>query len=171
MMLRNKSAIVPFLLALAVVNAQAQDAAPDPNEALQQLLSKAMTLSIQVRVVPEDNNASKDTPIWNAESTKLTIPGRPIHVRLDGDTVRIYLTCTPYLQENGDVVLLAQGQVWYAEPTDKESKYSQAFTTIPVTFGTPVFFYPLGVSAADPQQKGYFNIEVEINIVPYEQKQ
>ncbi len=111
------------------------------------------------------------TSIWNAESTKLTISGRAIRVRLDGDNVRIFLICTPYVQEDGSVLLLAQGQVWFTEPTDKESKLYNTFYTIPVTMGEPVFFFPLGVSDADQTQKGFFNIEVEIKIAPYEQKQ
>ncbi len=169
MMLRNTNAVVPLLLALAVANAQGQDAAPSPDEALRQLLSKAMTVSISARVLPQDSQ--DETPIWSAESTKLTIPGRSIRVRLDGDNVRIYLICTPYVQENGTVLLLAQGQVWFSEPTDKESRYSGTYYAIPVAFGTPIFFYPLGVFAADAKQKDFFNIEVEIKIVPYEQKQ
>ncbi len=170
MMLRKTSAVVPLLFAFAVANVQAQEAAADPADALQQLLSTAMTVSISARIVPPDSQA--DTPIWNAESTKLTIPGRSIRVRLEGDNVRIYLVCTPYVQEDGEVLLLAQGQVWFSTPTEKESRVSNSFYTIPVTYGTPVFFYPLGVSDADAQQKGYFNIEVEIRIERgFEQKQ
>ncbi len=169
MRLTRKQAVVPILFALAVAHAQGQDTAPDPNEALRQLLSKALTVSISARVLPQD--AQSDTPIWNAESTRLTIPGRSIRVRLDGDNVRIYLICTPYVQDNGEVLLLAQGQVWFSEPSDNESKYSGTYYAIPMSFGTPVFFYPLGVSAADAQGKDFFNIELEIQIVPYDTKQ
>jgi len=167
--LTKKHAVVPMLLALAVAKAYGQDAASDPNEALQQLLSKALTISISARVLPQD--AQTDTPIWNAESTRLTIPGRSIRVRLDGEHVRIYLVCTPYIQENGEVLLLAQGQVWFSEPTDNESRYSGTYYAIPMSFGTPVFFYPLGVSDDEAQQKDFFNIELEIKIVPYESRQ
>jgi hypothetical protein len=170
MMLRKKSAVVPLLLAMVVANAQGQEISTDPAEALQQLLSTAMTVSINARIVAPDSQ--NDAPMWNAESTQLTIPGRSIRVRLEGDNVRIYLICTPYLQEDGEVLLLAQGQVWFSEPTDNENKYSGTYYAIPVSYGTPVFFYPLGVSVADAHQKGYFNIEVEIRIERgFEQKQ
>ena len=165
--------VVPLLLALAVVQAQAQAPAPDtetdPKEALQQLLSKALSVTISARVLPPD--AQEETPIWNAESTKLTIPGRSIKVRLDGDNVRIYLICTPYVQDNGEVLLLAQGQVWLTQPTDKEAKYYSTFYSIPVSFGEKVLFFPLGLANAEGQQKDFFNIELEIKIVPYETKQ
>jgi hypothetical protein len=168
---RMRSGIIPFLLCLAVAHTNAQAQAPDtdPKEALQELLSNALTVTVSARVLPPD--AQEETPVWNAESTKLTLPGRSIKVRLDGDNVRIYLTCTPYLQDNGEVLLLAQGQVWFTEPQDKENRYFSTFYSIPVTFGEKVLFFPLGLSNADAQQKDFFNIEVEIKIVPYEKKQ
>ena len=172
MRLSRRQSIIPVFLALAVVQAQGQDTAADADDALRQLLSKALTISISARVLPQDADAAQsDTPLWNEESTRLTIPGRSIRVRLDGDHVRIYLICTPYVQDNGEVLLLAQGQVWFSEPTEKESKYSSTYYALPMSFGTPIFFYPLGVSDADQQQKDFFNIELEIKIVPYEPKQ
>lgn len=167
---RVRGGIVPFFLCLAVVatNSQAQSADPDPKEALQ-LLSKALSVTVSARVLPPD--AQEETPIWNAESTKLTLPGRSIKVRLDGDNVRIYLVCTPYMQDDGEVLLLAQGQVWFTEPQDKENRYYSTFYSIPVSFGEKVLFFPLGLSDVDKQQKDFFNIEVEIKIVPYEKKQ
>ena len=168
-MIRKRNVVVPLLLAFAVAHVQGQDAEIDPKEALQQLLSKALTITISARVLPPDTQ--EDAPVWNAESTKLTIPGRSIKVRLDGDNVRIYLICTPYMQDNGEVLLLAQGQVWLTEPTDKEPTYYSTFYTIPVSFGEKVLFFPLGLADADTQQKDFFNIELEIKIVPYEPKQ
>jgi hypothetical protein len=168
-MTRKRNIIVPLLLALAVAQAQAQDTEDDPKEALQQLLSKALTITISARVLPPETQ--EDAPVWNAESTKLTIPGRSIKVRLDGDNVRIYLICTPYVQDSGEVLLLAQGQVWLTEPTDKEATYYSTFYSIPVSFGEKVLFFPLGLADAETQQKDFFNIELEIKIVPYEPKQ
>ena len=174
-MTRLRTGIVPFLLALAVAHAQGQAApAPDqdPKEALQELLSKALTVTVSARILPPDvSDTQEETPVWNAESTKLTIPGRSIKVRLDGDNVRIYLTCTPYLQDDGEVLLLAQGQVWFTEPQDNENRYVSTFYSIPVSYGEKVLFFPLGVSSADEQEKKHLNIELEIKIVPYEKKQ
>jgi hypothetical protein len=167
-MIRKRNVVVPLLLALAVAQAQAQESEVDPKEALQQLLSKALSVTISARILPSDTQ--EDTPIWNAESTKLTIPGRSIKVRLDGDNVRIYLICTPYLQEDGEMLLVAQGQVWLTQPTDKEVKYSSTFYSIPVSYGEKVLFFPLGLASAEEQDKDFFNIELEIKIVPYAEK-
>jgi len=173
-MTKMRSGIMPFLLALAVAHAQgqAQSTDTDPKEALQELLSKALMVTVSARILPPDvPDAQSETPVWNAESTKLTIPGRSIRVRLDGDNVRIYLICTPYLQDNGEVLLLAQGQVWFTEPQDNENRYVSTFYSIPVSYGEKVLFFPLGVSNPDETHKQHFNIELEIKIVPYEKKQ
>jgi len=165
-MVRRRVALAPLLLTLAALQAHPEDREQDPKEALQSLLSNALQVTIAARVLPPD-----EKPIWNAESTKLTLPGRSIRVRMDGDNVRIYLVCTPYVQDSGNVLLLAQGQVWFAEPTENEVKYSSTFSSIPVSFGEKVLFFPLGVSSEEAQQKGVVNVEVEINIVPYKQPQ
>jgi hypothetical protein len=155
-------ALAPLIIALAALPAHSEDHEPDPREALQSLLSNALEVTIAARMLPAD-----EKPIWNAQSTKVTIPGRSIRVRLDGDNVRIYLVCTPYVEDNGEVLLLAQGQVWFSTPTDKEIKYSSTFSSIPVSFGEKVLFFPMGITDAEAQKKGFVNIEVEIKIVPY----
>jgi len=167
-MIRPKAAVLPLLLALGAMRASAQDADIDPKEALQQLLSNALKVTISAEILP-----TTDKPVWNAESTNLTLPGRSIKVRLEGDNVRIYLICTPYVQDDGDVLLLAQGQVWLSDPPDKESKYYSTFYSIPVTFGKKVLFFPLGVSDSDATKdnKDFFNIELQIKIEPAAQKQ
>jgi hypothetical protein len=170
-MMHRHGGLVPLLLALAVAQSPAQETEIDPKEALRQLLSTALSVTIKARVVQSADGTEEEAPIWNPEVTKLTIPGRSIKVRLDGDDVRIYLIVTPYVQDDGEVLLLAQGQVWLTEPTVKESMYSNTFYTIPVTFGEPVLFFPLGLSDEETQEKSFVNIELEIRIVPYEQKQ
>ena len=144
--------------------APAKDKDLDVKEALQSLLANALE-DHHLRARPPRETRQ---PIWNAESTKLTLPGRSIKVRLDGDNVRIYLICTPYVQDNGEVLLLAQGQVWFSTPPDKEVKYFSTFYSIPVSFGEKVLFFPLGVSEAEARQKGFLNVELEIKIVPYD---
>jgi hypothetical protein len=164
----KRSVVVPILLAMAVAQTHAQEGEIDPRQALRQLLANALQVTISARVVPPD--AMADAPIWNEESTKLTLPGRSIKVRLEGDNVRIYLICTPYFQDNGELLLLAQGQVWLSQPTDNEVTYSSTFYSIPVSFGEKVLFFPLGLSDALEQNKDFFNIELEVKIVPYQQE-
>ncbi len=195
-----------FALSLAQARAQSQDM--DLRDAVHELLSNALQINISARVLPSD-----EKPVWNVESSKLTIPGRSVKIRLDGDNVRIYLICTPYVRDNGTVLLLAQGQVWLSEPPDKEVKYFSTFYSIPVSFGEKVLFFPLGLSdkmtgnggetaavgatgtagddveaepageeaaegeaaadagtGGDEERKEVFNIQMEIQIVPYKDK-
>lgn len=157
--------VAPLLLAAAAVVARAEDM--KVADALKALLDNALEVRISARILPA--NAEKEA--WTAESTRLTIPGRSVKVRLEGDNVQIYLVCTPYRQENGDMLLVSQGQVWFTEPPEKTAKYFSTFSSIPVSYGEKVLFFPLGMSDPAVQDPGYFNIELEIVIVPYEKEE
>jgi len=161
-MVRRSVVLAPLLLALTALQAQAEQSQLNAKEALQSLLSNALQVTIAARMLP-----SEEKPIWKAQSTQITLPGRSIRVRLDGDNIRIYLICTPYVQDNKGVLLLAQGQVWFAEPTDNEVKYSSTFSSIPISFGEKVLFFPLGFTGEQAQRKGVASVQVEVEIVPY----
>jgi hypothetical protein len=158
-----------LVAALLVVAAAAAARAEDLNltDALQALLDNALEVRVSARILPAE--AEKEP--WTGASTRLTIPGRSVKVRLEGDNVQIYLVCTPYVQENGEVLLLSQGQVWFTEPPAKKAKYYSTYYSIPVSYGEKVLYFPLGMSDATAQEQGYFNIELEITIVPYEKDQ
>jgi hypothetical protein len=153
-----------LIAAALVVMAAAAVSAEDLTDALRDLLANALEVKISARLVPPE----VDKPAWNVESKKLTIPGRSVNVRLDGDNVVILLECTPYMTENGEVLLQANGQVWFTEPPEKKARYYSTTYSIPVGFGEKVLFFPMGVP--QPQgSKNYVNIELQIVIVPYQQ--
>lgn len=160
-MVGKKRTLVAFSLLALSLTQQAQAQETDLGAALQELQSNALQINFSARVLAAD-----EKPVWNVESSKLTIPGRSVKVRLEGDNVRIYLICTPYVQENGDLLLLAQGQIWLSEPPEEKVKYFSPFYSIPVSLGEKILFFPLGVSA-DAGQKDFFNIEVQVQIVAY----
>jgi hypothetical protein len=157
--------MAPLLLAAAAVAARAEDL--NITEALRALLDNALEVRISARILP----AEAEKEAWTAASTKLTIPGRSVKVRLEGDNVQIYLVCTPYRQENGDMLLVSQGQVWFTEPPERTAKYFSTFSSIPVSYGEKVLFFPLGMSETEAPEPGYFNIELQIVIVPYEKEE
>ena len=172
----TKALIVFSLLALSVARTRAEDQPQgDMQDAVQELLSKALQINISARVTPQDQE-----PVWNVESSKLTLPGRAVNVRIEGENLRIDLVCTPYLQDNGDVLLVAQGQVWLMQSPDKEVKYYPSYYSIPVSFGEKVLYFPLGVpdetkkpdadTQAQTEQTPYLNIELDIQVVPYKEK-
>ncbi len=130
-------------------------------KALRSLLDNALRINIEARILPNNKN-----PVWNSKSTELTIPGRSVAVKLIGDNLRVYAIFTPYKMDNGGILLVAQGQVWLTEVPAKDVKYFSTFRSIPVTLGEKILFFPLGFSS-ELASKKYFNIELEIQIVPY----
>jgi hypothetical protein len=157
--------VAQLMLVAAAFAARAEDL--NITEALKSLLDNALEVKISARIFPADTEQEP----WTAESTRLTIPGRAVKVRLEGDNVQIYLICTPYVQENGEVLLLSQGQVWFTAPPEKEAKYFSTFYSIPVTYGEKVLYFPLGLTDDAAKGRGYFNIELEIVIVPYQKEE
>jgi hypothetical protein len=163
-MMRKNNLLAFSLIALSLTQAQGQSQDLDLSNALQEFRSNTLQVNFSARILAAD-----EKPVWNVESTKLTIPGRSVRVRLDGDNVRIYLICTPYMQADGEILLLAQGQIWFTEPPEEKVKYFSPFYSIPVSLGEKVLFFPLGVSG-EPSNKDFFNIEMQIQIVPYNEK-
>ncbi len=131
---------------------------------LQQLLDKAMQLNITARVLPSDR-----APFWDVRDTKLTLPGRSVAVKMTGTNVRIDVILTPYLEADGRLLLLAQGQVWLSDVPDKQVKYLSTLKSIPLSWGEKVLFYPLGITHPLPNQQ-VFNIQLEIQVLPYRSK-
>jgi hypothetical protein len=163
-MSRPKSRWLLLLLLLAAAQARAQDNElekifQDAN--LESLIDRALQLNITAKVLPPDQS-----PAWNSVSQKVTLPGRSVAVRVVGENLRIDAVFTPYEEEDGTLVLVAQGQVWYSEA--KETRYLTTFQSVPVGLGEKVLFFPLGLS--EPlSQKTTFTMQIEVEIFPYKQ--
>ncbi len=148
---------VLILLVIALFRGYAQEI--ELEEALRPILDKALQLNIIARVLPP--GAEQE---WNMQSSKLTIPGRSIAVKLLGENIRIFIVLTPYWQENGKLLLVAQGEVLLSEMAESEVKYLSTVKSIPISLGEKVLFFPLGV----PQElRKSFNIQLEIEILSY----
>lgn len=148
---------VLILLVMAIFRGNAQEL--ELEEALRPILDKALQLNIIARVLPL--GAEQE---WKMQSSKLTIPGRSIAVKLLGENIRIFVVLTPYWQENGKLLLVAQGEVLLSEMAESEVKYLSAVKSIPISLGEKVLFFPLGVSQ---ELRKSFNIQLEIEILSY----
>jgi hypothetical protein len=155
-------------------NGQAQTQPRDPSkplapgsleETLKNIFDQALRINIVARVMPEG-----EQPILNVERSQLTLPGHSVAVRFDGSNIRVKANLTPYLQNDGKLMLVAQGEVWVAEPTStaKAVRYLSSIKSLPVALGERVFFYPLGLPDT-VEGTNRFNIALEIQIVPVEQ--
>lgn len=158
MVKRNIAALLAFF---SIGNTYSQDV--DLQDAIQALIDNALQIKIVARVLPPD-----ETPIWDMESTKLTIPGRSIAIQLVGSNIRIFAIFTPYKSEDETILLVAQGQVWLTELPEKEVKYLSTFRSIPITLGEKILFFPLGLTS-EIIKSDFFNIELEIQIMPYQE--
>jgi hypothetical protein len=156
--------LVVILFALGLVSVAAQDNGLErffEDEDLESLIDEALQLQITAKVLPPDQQ-----PVWNSQSKKVTIPGRSVAVRLVGDNIRIDVVFTPYQEEGGNLLLVAQGQVWFSEAHNAKTTYLTTIQSIPVSWGEKVLFFPLGFSS-ELSKTSTFNIQLEVEIYPY----
>jgi len=121
------------------------------------LKERALVLDIVARVLEVN-----DTETWTSENSKITIPGRPVTLKLVGQNVVVLAQFTPYIREDGKKFLVAQGQVWI-DTADRGIKYQTTMQTIPLEFGERLFFFPLGPKTKD----GKSSIEIQLELKPY----
>ncbi|MDR2257910.1 MAG: hypothetical protein LBE14_02035 [Treponema sp.] len=142
-----------FLAASAAVSAQE----PSLEEMLPGLKDRAVVLEIVARVVEQNQRE-----VWNSVNSKVTIPGRPVGLKLVGANVVVAVQFTPYLRRNGRNVLVAQCQIWVDVPNEGMS-YQTTMQAIPLDFGEQIYFFPLG--SVDSQNDA--RIEILLELKPY----
>ncbi|MDR2470611.1 MAG: hypothetical protein LBD09_00700 [Treponema sp.] len=104
------------------------------------LRDKAMVLQITTKI--EENSQE----VWNAYNSKVTIPGRPVSIKLVGENLIVSIQFTPY-QRDSKYTLMAQSQIWINIP-EKGMSYKTATHSLPMNFGEPILFFPLGSAPA-----------------------
>jgi hypothetical protein len=126
-------------------------------EILPGLRDQAMVMSIVARVVE-----SNQEEVWNSHSSKVTIPGRPVSIKLVGENIVVAAQFTPYLREGGRNVLVAQGQIWVDVP-NVGIRYQTTMQTIPLEYGESLYFFPLGSVKSNDTA----HIEIQLELRPY----
>jgi len=116
---------------------------------------QALVLDINSRVLENGKKV-----VWSESKSKTSISGIPVGVQLVGSNIVVVVQFTPYIRNDGNV-LVAQGQIWVAEP-EKGVTYFTSIQTIPMGFGEPIYFFPLGES-----QNLNPSIEIIITVNPY----
>lgn len=144
-----------FAIAAAAVSAQEK-----PDEILNALKDRAVVIEVTARI--RQGQGENESAAWNSESSKVTLPGRPVTIKLVGSNVVIAAQFTPYKKEDGRNILVAQGQVWVSTK-DQGILYYTTMQTIPLEYGERVYFFPLGQKQNDSGAR----IEVQIILRPY----
>jgi hypothetical protein len=122
-----------------------------------ELRERAVVLDITSRIVEKNQQV-----VFNAVTSRATIPGRPIGIKIVGANVVMALQFTPFFRRGGNSVLVVQGQIWVDIP-EEGMHYQTTLQTMPIEFGEPLFFFPLG-SPSSPQDT---RIELQLEIRPY----
>jgi hypothetical protein len=127
-------------------------------ELLPRLKEQAVVLDIIARVVEQNQEE-----VWNSSvNSKVTIPGRPVGLKLVGANIVVAVQFTPYLRRNGNNLLVAQGQIWVDVP-QQGIHYQTAMQIIPLEFGEQIYFFPLG--SMEAENEAYIEIQLELH--PY----
>ena len=130
---------------------------PSLEEVLPGLRDRAIIMDITTRIVEQNQQV-----VWNTEESRVTIPGRPVGIRLVGDNIVVAVQFTPYFRSRGNNFLVAQGQVWIEVP-DQGMSYHTSIQTIPMEFGELIYFFPLGSSDSDEDAR----IEIQLMLRPF----
>jgi hypothetical protein len=146
-----------FLFLAANTAVTAQDIEDPLEKMIPGLRDQAVVLNIIARIV-ETNEGE----IWNSANSKVTIPGRPVSIRIIGENIVISAQFTPYMQESGKSILVAQGQIWINDP-DKGIRYQSTMQTIPLEYGEQLYFFPLGKVESGNDTR----IEIQLELNPY----
>jgi hypothetical protein len=151
----RRLALFGSILFLAARAIRAQE--PSLEELLPGLKEEAMVMDIVARVVERNQQV-----VWNSANSKVTIPGRPVGLKLVGTNIVVAVQFIPYLRRNGHNVLVAQGQIWINIPNEG-MRYHTTMQTIPLEFEEEIFFFPLG--SVDSQDDA--RIEIKLVLHPY----
>lgn len=125
-------------------------------EILPGLKNRALVIDIAARIIEKDQHE-----VWNSVTSRVTIPGRPVGVKLVGVNLVVAAQFTPYFRGNGRHVLVAQGQIWMDIPNEG-IQYKTTMQTIPLEFGEQIYFFPLGQDESNEAR-----IEIRLELRPY----
>ena len=154
-LLRSKTVLLKgFLLLTASVAIGAQETLLDEHPVLRE---RAVVMRIVSRIVEQNQQV-----VWNSENSRVTLPGRPVGLKLVGTNVVVAVQFTPVLRPHGQHILVAQGQIWTDIPGEG-MRYHATMQTIPLTFNEQIFFFPLG----SMQSQDEALIEIQLMIEPY----
>ncbi len=156
-----------LLTGLIVTIASIASPADDTLDQLKEYLTER-ELSVHIKVKLLDSN---EVMVWTAESTRVTVTGRAINVKLDnGNDVFIDAFINPFGDIDENLVLVVYGEAWIASNTTdgkKEGiKYKSFMQSLPVEPGESIVFFPLGYAV--DADTNFYTIQLEIQLYPRE---
>ena len=126
-------------------------------EELPGLRERAVVLKIVARIVEQNEQV-----VWNSENARITIPGKPVGLKLVSSDLVVAVQFTPYLRHTGKHILVTQSQIWLNIPNEGMD-YRTTMQTIPLEFREQIYFFPLG----SMKEKEGPKIEIQLTMEPY----
>lgn len=154
----------PILALLIVSTAGLADAQAPPRNFLESALRSVRDDQLEIKVGLSLTQTEPFTN-WNTQQSELTIPGRAVNVEVNGSNLRIRAVFTPYLGEDGELELVAQGQVWLDDGPEAPTRYVATYRSVPLSLGEKLLFFPLGVAEGVADE---VTLKLEVEIVRYE---
>ena len=143
--------------------APAETPRDQPGEEFFRELKQVLSMNIEARISEFGEDA-----VWKVESSKHTIPGRSVSVKLVGENIVVLADFTPYVDTDSSIVLVAQAHVWISPQGGKPLEHFTALKSLPVRMGEKVLFFPLGVTSLEANSDNTYNIVLEIHVLPTE---
>jgi len=128
-------------------------------EELPGLREQAVVMNMISRIVEKNQQV-----VWDMENTRITIPGRPVGLRLVSSDLAVVVQFTPFLRDSGPHLLVAQAQIWMNVP-DVGINFHTTIQTIPLGFSEQVYFFPLGPTMDEDRDEAH--IEIQLVLEPY----
>jgi hypothetical protein len=151
--LKNLSVLGSLFFLAAALHGQDQSL----EEILPGFRRRAIVITINSGIAEQNQEVA-----WNEMVSKVTLPGRPVGIKLVGRNIVVVAQFTPYIRRNGGSVLAAQGQVWI-EVAGEGVHYQTVIQTIPFEFGEKILFFPLGSGGNDRNA----SIVIQLELTPY----
>jgi hypothetical protein len=151
-----------FISVSSILNAQEQRVSQE--RVIPELRRRSLVLDIDARVLETglstgSRSGTEVQVVWSETHQKITIPGTPVGIRLEGSNVIVAVQFTPFIRRHGNV-LAAQVQLGINDPEHGFS-YHTSIQTIPFEFNEPIYFFPLGKS------DGTSSIEIILTVNPF----
>jgi hypothetical protein len=148
-----------LLFGFSLLKLFAEDAEPDDKTL--QTFKNILKVDIEVSLLQQEQKVA-----WNTKGSKYTIPGKAVKLTIEGNNIKMYGSFTPYFDTSGNLILLAQGQIFITSTAGNEFRYFSYFKSIHALLGEKLVFFPLGFPE-EGRPEDATNIEIDIRIQSY----
>lgn len=149
-----------FLLVFFVFGVSAEES----SSPLKYIEGKKLSVNLNTRILGTENET-----VWHMESSRVTISGEAVSVKLKGENLVLIANITPYLNPDNTIFLVAKGEIFLSGDDDSEEvKYYTTLKSLPVKNGERVVFFPLGM--AYDSNSNFYSMEMEIQVLSVEQE-